>query len=113
MEEKPKPKFKVGDIVTIRSRVGYAGDYQFYFTGRMAEKAGKQFKVTKVSFEGINSSKIFPSDGYMYKLEEGGDDFNWSSSMFEDPSGSTGSSNTESISAFIRKKKCPELDFSL
>lgn len=107
-------KYKVGDIVTVKkNREGRSSDYLFSFTDEMVKKhGGKSYRIKEVThWEDTPSGRVMLSDGYLYKLE--GADFNWSSSMFEDPNDSTSSSNTDSISAFIRKKKCPELDFSL
>lgn len=115
-------KFKVGDIVTIKKRVGNSSDYKFSFTNTMAEKEGQQFRIARVTEAPYGGSRI-PDDGYKYELEESC--FNWASSMFEEYSDraldlaiealSTYSTpkRNESIDAFIKRKKCPKLDFSL
>lgn len=115
-------KYKVGDVVTIKERVGNSSDYKFSFVDSMAAKKGQRLRITKVTESPLCDGKI-PDDGYKYELE--GNIFNWASSMFEESSDmaldlaiealsshSTSKSN-ESIDVFIRRKKCPKLDFSL
>lgn len=116
-------KYKVGDIVTIKERVGNSSDYRFSFTNTMAEKEGQKFRITRVTESPIGD-RIVPDDGYKYELE--GNCFSWASSMFEESSDMAlqlgiiealssypTSKGSESIDAFIKRKKCPKLDFSL
>jgi hypothetical protein len=116
-------KHKVGDIVTIKERVGNSSDYRFSFVDSMAAKKGQRLKIAKVTESPLCDGKI-PDDGYKYELE--GSSFNWASSMFEESSDMAlqlsiiealssypTSKGSESIDVFIRRKKCPKLDFSL
>lgn len=115
-------KYKVGDIVTIKERVGNSSDYKFSFVDSMAAKKGQRLRVTKVTESSLCDRKI-PDDGYRYELE--GNCFTWASSMFEESSDMAldlaiealtpypTSKGSESIDVFIRRKKCPKLDFSL
>lgn len=114
-EDFKDPKYKVGDVVTIKRLTledDKAGMYRFGVNSDMIAASGKSFKIRDIQ---TTSSRpgILLDDGYRYKLEGDFGGWSWASSMFEDPHGSTSSSNTDSISAFIRKRKCPELDFSL
>lgn len=108
-------KYQIGDVVTIKdlSKVDDKLDtYRFGLNSEMIAASGTSHKIMSIQCTGNSPGKI-PDDGYKYKLEGPLSCWSWASSMFEDPDSSTGSSNTDSISAFIRKKKCPELDFSL
>lgn len=110
-----KSIFEVGDTVTIKERVHSEGAYRCGFTDTMAEMAGEQFVIERVR-EGSGSRYKLPDDGFVYDLR--GNHFNWSSSMFEVPGEcstlcSTEGLDNESIKPFVRKKKCPELDFTL
>lgn len=118
-EERGEPKYKVGDIVTIKSkREGKEIDYLFSFTDRMVrDYGGTSHRITNVMYYGSSDPHKFSDDGYRYRLEDG-DGFNWSSSMFEEaskasPSWLTDSPDDSDINAFIRRKKCPKLDFNL
>lgn len=109
------PKYQIGDVVTIKrltSEDDKAGLYRFGLNSDMIKQSGKSFRIRDIQTT-ISSPGEIPDDGYRYKLEGDPGNWSWSSAMFEDPDDSTSSSNTENISAFIRKKKCPELDFSL
>lgn len=114
-----KPKYKVGDIVTVKKvRERNPGDYRFSFIDEMVESyGGKSLKIVSVNNEEIVDTRfisgIVPDDGYKYKLE--GNTWNWASSMFKDSSEalSLETSIDNSLDAFIAKKKCPELDFTL
>lgn len=116
-EKRRKPKYKIGDIVTIKSeREGEESDYLFSFNDDMVSSyGGTSHRIEDLEYWGNTGRKRFSDDGYLYKLEDGGG-YNWASSMFEDPNGSLSyidEISDGSIDAFIRKKKCPELDFNL
>lgn len=109
-------KYKVGDRVTIKVRTLGQSSYRHGFVDEMAELSGKQFTIRSVS-EGVPNSNRVPDDGYDYYLEE--TRFTWASSMFEEPFEIVSSVlsyeglKDSSIKAFIKRKKCPELDFNL
>ena len=112
-----EPKYKIGDIVTIKKkREGDSDDYRFCFTDTMLKNhGGKSYKITSVSDE-LGAYDDYPmyDDGHKYYLEGAG--FSWASSMFEEDSSEALSLKTSidnSLDAFIAKKKCPELDFTL
>lgn len=119
-----EPKYKVGDIVTIKKRQGSGIAYTFTFVDGMAELAGKQFKVIRVSKSGLDPNKEIPDDGFKYNLDDPRH-YNWASSMFEDSvdhpikdsivhtSLSISEDKSGDISPFIKKKSCPKLDFNL
>ena len=117
-------KYKVGDKVTIkRTREGCSSDYRFSFTDVMVRECGGEcYTIKSVSKADDFSSSRVPDDGHSYSLEEVG--FTWASSMFEDEddeqtlivdalSPSRSSESDSDISAFIRTKKRPKLDFNL
>lgn len=117
-------KYKVGDKVTIkRTRNGSSGDYRFSFTDEMVSThGGKRYTIESVCKADSLSDSHISDDGYRYSLEEVG--FTWASSMFEDEddeqtlivdalSSSHSSESDNDISAFIRTKKRPKLDFNL
>lgn len=112
-----KPKYKVGDIVTIKKkREGAGDDYRFRFADTMLrEYGGKSYKIKSVSIADEGSKEVIPDDGYRYYLELEDFSFSWASSMFEDSSEalSLETSIDNSLDAFIAKKKCPKLDFTL
>lgn len=102
-------KYQIGDIVTIKrlcSEEDDAGMYRFGLNSEMIESSGKSFKVEDIQ-NTANSPGKLPDDGYRYKLE--GSRWSWASSMFED----TTKGESTNIDAFINKKKCPVLDFTL
>lgn len=112
-----KPKYKVGDIVTIKNvRQGTEYDYRFGFLDEMLEEGGgKSYKIRSIE-ESTAEARSIPDDGYLYKLD--GIFCSWASSMFEDSSDNMSSfvtecSNDNSIDAFIKRNKRPELDFNL
>lgn len=119
-----KPKYKVGDVVTIKKREGASTNYSFYFVDAMAALSGKQFKVIRISKDMFLSTGKFPDDGFRYHLNDPGH-YNWASSMFEDSvdhhikdsivhtSLSTSEDKSGDISPFIKRKNCPKLDFNL
>lgn len=110
-----KPKYKIGDIVTVKKkREGNGADYRFSFTDTMLEEYGGQsFKIKSVVSAEKGTEEKIPDDGCLYHLEGAG--FSWASSMFEDSSEalSLETSIDNDLDAFIAKKKCPELDFTL
>lgn len=113
-----EPKYKIGDIVTIKKkREGDSDDYRFCFTDTMLRNyGGKSYKIKSVSDEhGAYDDYPMYDDGHKYYLE--GIGFSWASSMFEEDSFkaliSEDSIVDNSLDAFIAKKKCPELDFTL
>lgn len=110
-----EPKYKVGDIVTIKKREGNSTDYNFSFVDGMAKLAGQQFKVIQISM-GLMPGRKIPDDGFRYSLDDPGH-YTWASSMFEDStisvSLSTSDDKSGDISPFIKRKSYPELDFSL
>ena len=116
MAEEKKPKYKVGDTVTIKqlSMKDYrSGDYRFGLNSEMIDLAGESYTIKSIEPSGDDACRI-PDDGYRYKLE--GIGWSWASSMFEDQDESLScidKISDGSIDAFIRKKKCPELDFNL
>lgn len=109
-------KYRVGDTITIKQlsmRDYCSGDYRFGLNSEMIALAGKSYTIKSVEPTTADPGKI-PDDGYRYRLE--GEEWSWASSMFEDPHESLScidEISDESIDAFIRKKKCPELDFNL
>lgn len=118
-------KYKVGDKVTIkRTRNGSSSDYRFSFTNEMVSAhGGKSYTIESVRKADSCSDSPVSDDGYRYTLEEVG--FTWASSMFEEPSDMAldlaiealssypTPKHSESIDAFIKRKKRPELDFNL
>lgn len=117
-------KYKVGDKVTVKKiRNGSSGDYRFSFTDIMVrEHGGERCTIKSVYKADPCSDSPISDDGYKYTLEEAG--FTWASSMFEDEddeqtlivdalSSSHSSESNNDISAFIRTKKRPKLDFNL
>lgn len=112
-----KPKYKIGDIVTIKKkRDGDGNDYRFCFTDTMLrDYGGKSYEIINIRIADISSAEIIPDDGYRYYLKDAS--FTWASSMFEEDSSealiSEDSIIDNSLDAFIAKKKCPELDFTL
>ena len=115
-----EPKYKIGDIVTIKSKrdVGKGNnDYRFGFPNRMLEQCGgKSYKITAISREsdiGI-TPKMVPDDGHCYELE--GLTFFWASSMFEDSpkkSSKKGSKEFKDIVIFTRKRKPIKFNFNI
>lgn len=112
-------KYKIGDVVTIKERVGEANDYKFGFVKEMAEVSGQKFTITGRVRSSAYDCKI-PDDGFEYFLD--GIRYSWASSMFEDITecmdscvdlSATECSKDGGIDAFIRRKECPTLDFSL
>lgn len=119
-----EPKYKVGDKVTIKkTRKDPSGNYRFSFTDEMVTKhGGKSYTIESVRKADDFTASPIPDDGYRYALEEVG--FTWASSMFEDEddeqtlivnalSSPRSSESDNDISAFIRTKKRPKLDFNL
>lgn len=111
-----EPKYKIGDIVTIKKkRIGNGSDYRFCFTDAMLEDyGGKSYKIKCISSTDESTKAQILDDGHRYYLEDAC--FSWASSMFEEDSSETLSLETSidnSLDAFIAKKKCPELDFTL
>ena len=114
-------KYKVGNIVTVKkTRKENPSAYRFTFPDHMVEEyGGESFRI--VAIEMVDSvragKKKIPDDGYKYTLE--GNPWSWASSMFEDQSElipfkhSQVCTEDSNIAAFIKRKKCPELDFSL
>lgn len=111
--EETKPIHKIGDIVTIKKRTGKDTDYRCCFTSVMASRIGEQLKVVGVRRGDDKVHHVLTDDGYIYELE--GSCFNWASSMFEAPSDNylpCYNPELKDIEPFIRRKKCPELDFN-
>lgn len=110
-----EPKYKIGDIVTIKKkREGAEINYRFCFTDTMVrDYGGKSYKIKSISIADAGTAKLIPDDGHRYFLEDAS--FSWASSMFEDSSEalSLETSIDNSLDAFIAKKKCPKLDFTL
>ena len=107
-------KYKVGDKVTIKNLHGAGGsDYRFGLNSDMCDMSGKTYTIREVKVASTHAGKI-PDDGYRYELEEISR-WAWASSMFEDSSEalSLEASIDNSLDAFIAKKKCPKLDFTL
>lgn len=104
-----EPKYKIGDIVTIKKkREGKSGDYRYCFTDTMLrDYGGESYKIKSIFSADAHTEAQIPDDGYRYYLE--GACFSWASSMFED----TTKGESTNIDAFISKKKCPVLDFTL
>lgn len=119
-------KYQVGDIVTIRqlsSEDDLSGKYRFGLNSEMIALSGKSFKIKEVQTSCSSPGKL-PDDGYRYKLEDDARGWSWASSMFEDEddeqtlivdalSSPRSSESDNDISAFIRTKKRPKLDFNL
>lgn len=107
-------KYQIGDTVTIKrlsSEDDNAGMYRFGLNDEMIASSGKSFKIEDIQ-RTANSPGKLPDDGYRYKLE--GSRWSWASSMFEDTTKSSiFESGPTAIDAFINKKKCPVLDFTL
>ena len=119
-----EPKYKVGDIVTIKKRQGSGIAYTFTFVDGMAKLAGQQFKVIRVSKSDLGPNREIPDDGFRYNLDDP-QHYYWASSMFEDSvdrpikdstvhtSLSTSEDKSGDISPFIKRKSYPKLDFNL
>ena len=113
-------KFQVGDFITIkqlRLEDDKANMYRFGLNSVMVALSGKSCKIKSVNKTGSAPGKL-PDDGYLYRLEEDPGNWAWASSMFEgtikDESTKGESTKDESnIDAFVNKKKCPVLDFTL
>lgn len=107
-------KYKIGDIVTVKKRrEGDYDNYRFSFPDRMVEiYGGKSLRIVNIEVS-THSPRSIPDDGYKYTLE--GNPWSWASSMFEDSSEllSLETSIDNNLDAFIAKKKCPKLDFTL
>lgn len=117
-------KYQVGDIVTIKQLItedDISGKYRFGLNSEMIESSGESFKIKNIDIAAASPGKL-PDDGYRYRLE--GSRWSWASSMFKDKddeqtlivdalSSSHSSKSDNDISAFIRTKKRPELDFNL
>lgn len=102
-------KYQVGDIITIKQlspEDDSIGRYRFGLNADMIALSGKSFKIESIC-PGHSSPGTVPDDGYRYDLE--GSRWSWASSMFED----TTKGESTNIDAFISKKKCPVLDFTL
>lgn len=114
-----EPKYKVGDIVTVKkTRKENRSAYRFTFPDHMVEEyGGKSFRIVAIEMDNSARAGKIPDDGYKYTLE--GNPWNWASSMFEDQSELMPFSHSQvctedsNIAAFVKRKKCPELDFSL
>ncbi len=77
-----EPKFKVGDKVRIKPRK--EGEYQFSFTDDMADLAGEEYIITKVSRTKCSQKYDYPAaDNTIYTLDEW-DGYNWSVEMLEE-----------------------------
>lgn len=100
-------KYKIGDKVTIKAkRDGKSIDYLFSFTDEMVRQhGGKTYTIEDITMDRRPNTHKVPDDGYMYRLE--GIPFNWASSMF------VGANSSGDIEPFIRKQRCPEMDFSI
>lgn len=110
--EEMKPKYKVGDVVTIK-QLSISSSYRFGLNSEMTALAGRSYTIKSVELATSYPGKI-PDDGYKYRLD--GESWSWASSMFEEPNESLScidEISDGSIDAFIRRKKCPELDFNL
>ena len=109
-----EPKYKVGDIVTVKKvRERDSGDYRFSFPDHMVETyGGKSFRIESVEEEKLHDPRGVPDDGHKYRLE--GNGWAWASSMFEESSEALSLDlSTDSLDAFIKRNKRPELDFNL
>lgn len=113
-------KFQVGDFITIKQlslEDDKTGRYRFGLNGEMIALSGKSFKIEGVHPAVSRPGKV-PDDGYRYDLEGEARRWSWASSMFEgtikDESTKDESTKDESnIDAFVNKRKCPVLDFTL
>lgn len=104
-------KYQIGDIVTIKrlsEEDDTTGLYRFGLNSKMIASSGKSFKIENIEITTASPGKI-PDDGYRYTLEADGCRWAWASSMFED----NAKGESANIDAFINKKKCPVLDFTL
>ena len=104
-------KFQVGDIITIKRlslEDDKAGMYRFGLNNSMVALSGKSCTIKNIESTTSTPGKL-PDDGYRYRLEEDPGKWAWSSSMFED----TTEGKSINIDAFVNKKKCPVLDFTL
>lgn len=120
-------KYQVGDIVTIKrlsSGDDTRGRYRFGLNHEIIALSGKSFKIESIHPSSYSSPGTVPDDGYRYDLEGEANRWSWASSMFEDEddeqtlivdalSSSHSSRSDNDISAFIRTKKRPKLDFNL
>jgi hypothetical protein len=78
-----KPKFKIGDIVTINFIKGSTcDDYPLSFVDSMRKYHGRKYKILKI-LKATPSNRKYACyyDGYEYHLDEQGY-WSWSSSMF-------------------------------
>ena len=74
-------KYKVGDKVRIKKRVGESDDYPFCFIDCMADLAGQVYTITKIQ-ESEYPHPLMKEDPHLYALDEP-NDCSWHSSMFE------------------------------
>ena len=104
-------KFQVGDIITIkqlRLADDEAGMYRFGLNDAMIALSGESCTIKNIEKTTSSPGKL-PDDGYRYRLEEDPGEWSWASSMFE----GTIEGKSINIDAFVRKKRCPVLDFTL
>ena len=73
-------EYKVGDKVRIKTRVGKATDYPFYFVEDMANLHGNVYTIRQIE-ESTYPHPLIKDDPHVYRLK--GDKFSWHSSMFE------------------------------
>lgn len=111
-------KYQIGDTVTIKrlsSEDDKIGMYRFGLSGEMIALSGKSFKIEDICSSSYSRAGKVPDDGYRYELEGEAHRWSWASSMFEESSEalSLDLSTDNSLDAFIKRNKRPELDFNL
>lgn len=81
------PGYKIGDKVRIKKREGEGGDYPCNYTEEMREHEGKTLTISSFSFpahtETLERAKRYDGDLFFYGLDVDGDNWLWTSSMFE------------------------------
>lgn len=77
-----KAEFKVGDKVRVLPRTGNINDYRDGYVDDMCLLVEKVFTIAKVEAS-ENLDSFIPDDGYVYKLKEDINKWDWNSSMLE------------------------------
>ena len=81
----PVPLFKAGDSVTIREDLRESMSCPYGITDDMVKLKGMQFNVEEVStsYRAESSINMLGDDGHLYRIDDNGSYFSWSSPMFD------------------------------
>lgn len=112
-----EPLFKVGDIVRVKERTKYKGDYKFVFSDKMSLQSGKVFTILTVKDNFRTDSYAVPDDNALYRLKDDPTQSNWSSGMLELVSGETyvtpSNLDKDTFKITLTKKNKLKLNFKL